>query len=132
MELLSANLRRSIVETLGSPVVPLFLSYYAGAERSVRYAGSGLLVEVDGESGILTVEHVIFSQNRLRNAEALWTIPRYYFIENLGNPIPDDPTLQPSATNILTNLLVCYPPLLIERTTRKEVPNGARILDLYA
>jgi hypothetical protein len=44
MERLPANLQRSIVETLGSPVVPLFLSYSSGAERSVRYAGSGLLV----------------------------------------------------------------------------------------
>jgi hypothetical protein len=76
----------------------------------VRYAGSGLWVEVDGESGILTAEHVIFSHNRLRNADALWTIPRYYFIGNLGDPLPDDPTHQPSATNILTRLLDWYPP----------------------
>lgn len=107
MKQLPANLRRSIVETLGFPVLPLFLSYTIGAELPVRYAGSGLLVEVDGESGILTAEHVIFSQNRLPNADALWTIPRYYFIENIGNPLPDDPTRHPSATNIKIRLLDC-------------------------
>ena len=110
MEQLPENLRRSIVETLGSPVIPLFFGYTTGSELSVRYAGSGLLVEVDGESGIVTAEHVIFSENRLRNAEGLWTISRYYFIDNLADPLPDDPTHQPSATNIQTRLLDWYPP----------------------
>ncbi|HEV3065371.1 MAG TPA: hypothetical protein VGX93_08520, partial [Chthoniobacterales bacterium] len=51
MDRLSKELRMSLVETLGSPVLQLFLDG--------KYAGSGVLVEVDDVSGILTAEHVI-------------------------------------------------------------------------
>ena len=77
MARLSTELRRNIVETLGSPVIPLFLGRNTGTEILWDYAGSGVLVEVDGEDGILTAEHVIFSDNRLRNATLLATIPGF-------------------------------------------------------
>jgi hypothetical protein len=71
MEQLPANLQRSIVETLGFPVIPLFLGRKTEAEILWRHAGTGVLVEVDGESGILTAEHVIFSEDRLENSSLI-------------------------------------------------------------
>jgi hypothetical protein len=49
--------------SLGSPVVQLFLDY--------KYSGSGVLVEVDDVSGILTAEQVIFNRDRFKKAQVL-------------------------------------------------------------
>ena len=64
-------------------------------------AGSGVLVEVYGVSGILTAEHVIFNpKNPFESGQALWTIPRFYSMDRIDDPIVDGPTTHPSATNI--------------------------------
>jgi len=102
MDRLSKVLRTSIVETLGSPIVQLILDG--------EYAGSGVLVEVDGVSGILTAEHVIFNRDSFKKAQILSTIPRFYSIDSIDDPILDDPTTQPSATHIRIDLLRWYPP----------------------
>jgi hypothetical protein len=74
------------------------------------YAGSGVLVEVDGVSGILTAEHVIFNpQMPFESGQALWTIPRFYSMDRLDDPIVDDPATHPSASNIQIDLLRWYP-----------------------
>lgn len=83
MDRLPKELRTSIVETLGSPVIQLILDG--------TYAGSGVLVEVDGVSGILTAEHVIFNRDRFEKAQILSTIPRFYSINSVDDPIIDDP-----------------------------------------
>jgi hypothetical protein len=102
MDRLSKELRMSVVETLGSPVVQLFLDY--------KYSGSGVLVEVDDVSGILTAEHVIFNRDRFKKAQVLSTIPRFYSVDSFGDPIIDDPATQASATHIRIDLLRWYPP----------------------
>jgi hypothetical protein len=101
MDRLSKELRMSLVETLGSPVLQLFLDG--------KYAGSGVLVEVDDVSGILTAEHVIFNRDRFKNAQVLSTVPRFCSIDSFDDPIIDDPATQPSATHIQIRLLRWYP-----------------------
>ena len=115
----------SVVETLGSPVVQLFLDY--------KYSGSGVLVEVDDVSGILTAEHVIFNRDRFKKAQVLSTIPRFYSVDSFDDPIIDDPATQASATHIRIDLLRWYPlPLRTEKTMRNKVLNGVRISALFA
>jgi hypothetical protein len=109
MDRLSKELRTSIVETLGSPVVPLFLGRNDDAGTGIvwDFAGSGFLVEVDGVSGILTAEHVIFHQDRFKKARVLSTIPRFKSVDSIADPFV---TTQPSATHIRIDLLDWYPP----------------------
>jgi hypothetical protein len=49
MDRLPKELRKSIVETLGVPIIPLFLDRRP-TEPVPVFAGSGVLVEVDGVS----------------------------------------------------------------------------------
>lgn len=109
MDRLSTELRKSIVETFGSPVVPLFLGRMddAGTDILWESAGCGVLVEVDGVSGILTAEHVIHHKNRFKNARVLSTIPRVHSVDSIATPFE---TTQPSATHIRIDLLDLYPP----------------------
>ena len=130
MARLSTELRRNIVETLGSPVIPLFLGRNTGTEILWDYAGSGVLVEVDGEDGILTAEHVIFSDNRLRNATLLATIPRVYSVENFSDPIPDDPTIHPSGHGYRLGFWTIILPRRRGPTTNSKARNGDLILAL--
>jgi hypothetical protein len=50
MDRLPLELRRGVIETLGSPVIPLFVGRPDEHKQGVlwRFAGSGLLVEIDG------------------------------------------------------------------------------------
>jgi hypothetical protein len=72
------------------------------------------LVEVDGVSGILTAEHVIFNPEKpFESGQALWTIPRFYSmdvsIDQIDESIFEEATTHPSATNIQMDLLRWYP-----------------------
>jgi hypothetical protein len=102
MDLLSADLQRNIKETLGSPVIPLVFDG--------KPAGSGVLVEIDDVSGILTAEHVVFNPNMpLAKTLGLWTVPLFYSIDTIDSPIGDDRTIRRSSTNIRVDLLRWYP-----------------------
>jgi hypothetical protein len=65
--------------------------------------GSGVLVEVDWVSGILTAEHVV-SSKEFRQAKGLWTIPHIYSAETVK-----EKTAHFSGTNIRMDLLRCFP-----------------------
>jgi hypothetical protein len=98
LDQLSSELLASITQTLSFFVVPLFLD--------AEPAGTGVLVEVDGVSGILTAEHVIFNPNApLERGQVLWTVPLAYPMGSIGQP-----TTHFSVTHIPTDLLCCYPP----------------------
>ena len=97
------------METLGAPIIPLLLDRRP-TEPVPVYVGSGVLVEVDGVSGILTAEHVIFNPEKpFESGLGLWTIPRFYSLDEIDDPISDDATTHPSATNIRMDLLRWYP-----------------------
>lgn len=109
LDRLSEKLRKSIVETLGAPIIPLFLDRRP-AEPVPSYAGSGVLVEAYGVSGILTAEHVIFNPKMpFESGQALWTIPRFYSMDRVDDPIVDEASTHPSATNIQMDLLSWHP-----------------------
>lgn len=109
LDRLPKNLRRSIVEALGAPIIPLYLDRRP-AEPVPLYAGSGVLVEVDGVSGILTAEHVVFNPDTpFESGHSLWTVPRFYSMDGIDDPIANETTTHPSATNIKMDLLRWYP-----------------------
>jgi hypothetical protein len=112
MDRLPPELRRSIVETLGSPVIPLFVGHPDERKQNVlwAFAGSGLLVEVDGVSGILTAEHVIFQPGGLETkASILATVPQVYPFESFADPIPDQPCRHATGTHIPAEVLTWFP-----------------------
>jgi hypothetical protein len=71
--------------------------------RSSFDLSSGVLVEVDGVSGILTAEHVV-SSKEFRQAKGLWTIPHIYSAETVK-----EKTAHFSGTNVRMDLLRCFP-----------------------
>ena len=112
MDRLSPELRRSIVETLGSPVIPLFVGRPDEHEQDVLwdFAGSGLLVEVDGVSGILTAEHVIYGPAGLETKRSiLATVPQVYPFDSFAELIPDQPARHAIGTHIRAEVLTWYP-----------------------
>jgi hypothetical protein len=108
---LPRKLRNSIIETLGCAVVPLWVGYRDddGLNLSWEHGGSGLLAEVDGVSGILTAEHVIFRQGGLKEASVLATVPRVYPVEDVGVSSADHQIYHTTGTNIRVDLLNWYP-----------------------
>jgi hypothetical protein len=92
---LSTELQTNALHTLACPVIAII--------PDGNQIGRGVLVEVDGISGILTAEHVAFSEE-FQQAQGLWTIPHIYSAESVkGN------TAHFSATNIRRDLLRCFP-----------------------
>jgi len=97
LDQLSQELQTSILQTLGCPVIGLALDG--------EYAGSGVLVEIDGVSGIVTAEHVIFNRGMpFAKAQGLYTIPRFYSADRVN-----DRTTHFSGTNVRIDLLSWYP-----------------------
>jgi hypothetical protein len=92
---LSPALQANALHTLACPVIPII----PDGER----LGSGVLVEVDGVSGILTAEHVVFSE-KFQQAKGLWTIPHIYSAESVK-----ENTTHFTSTNIRMDLLRCFP-----------------------
>jgi hypothetical protein len=92
---LPPELATNALQAFGYPVIPLV--------PDGQPLGSGVLVEVDGVSGILTAEHVVFS-DPFQRATALWTIPNVYLTGSLNQP-----TTHFNSSNIRTDLLRCYP-----------------------
>jgi hypothetical protein len=98
MDQLAPELQTSIGETFGYPVVQLILDN--------DYAGSGILVEVDGVFGILTAEHVVFNPRKaLMSGQILATIPAIYPIERIN-----DSSIKPDVVGIPVAVLDWYPP----------------------
>jgi len=95
LEKLSPELMAQVSQALAYPVIPLC--------PDGRQLGSGVLVEVDGVSGILTAEHVIFDE-RFQKATGLWTVPHLYSEE-----ARDKPTTHFTSTNIQMDLLRWFP-----------------------
>ncbi|SRR6266481_104555 len=95
LERLSPELMEKISEALAYPVIPLC--------PDGQQLGSGVLVEVDRVSGILTTEHAIFDR-RFQTATGLWTSPHLHSQETR-----DKPTTHFTSTNIQMDLLRCYP-----------------------
>src|SRR5215469_7592544 len=95
LEKLSPELMTWVSEALAYTVIPLC--------PDGQQLGSGVLVEVDGVSGILTAEHVIFDE-RFQRATGLWTTPHLHSEE-----ARDKPTTHFTSTNIQMDLLRCYP-----------------------
>ena len=91
---ITPGLQASIRETLGYPVIQLIVDN--------DYAGSGILVEIDGIFGILTAEHVVFK--RIKGGRVLATIPAIYPIERAN-----DPKIQPDVVGIYISCLNWYP-----------------------
>jgi hypothetical protein len=92
---LPAELRANALHTLACPVIAII--------PDGEPIGSGVLVEVDGVSGILTAEHVV-SSKEFRQAKGLWTIPHIYSAETVK-----EKTAHFSGTNIRMDLLRCFP-----------------------
>ena len=92
---LSSELQTNALHTLACPVIAII--------PDGKQLGSGVLVEVDGVSGILTAEHVVFSKE-FQQAKGLWTIPHFYSETDLN-----EPTTHFSSTNVRMDLLRCYP-----------------------
>jgi len=92
---LSPELQANALHTLACPVIAII--------PDGEQVGSGVLVEVDGVSGILTAEHVVFSEE-FQQAQGLWTIPHIYSAESVK-----EKTAHFSATNIRRDLLRCFP-----------------------
>jgi hypothetical protein len=95
LEKLSPELMAQVSEALAYPVIPLC--------PDGRQLGSGVLVEVDGVSGILTAEHVIFNE-AFQTATGLWTTPHLHSEE-----ARDKPTTHFTSTNIQMDLLRWFP-----------------------
>lgn len=94
LDQITPGLQASIRETLGYPVIQLIVDN--------DYAGSGILVEIDGIFGILTAEHVVFK--RIKGGRVLATIPAIYPIERAN-----DPKIQPDVVGIYISCLNWYP-----------------------
>src|SRR5258707_6013736 len=92
---LSPELHAQALHTLACPVIAII--------PDGKQIGSGVLVEVDGVSGILTAEHVVFSEE-FRRAQGLWTIPHIYSVESVK-----EKTAHFSGTNIRMDLLRFFP-----------------------
>jgi hypothetical protein len=92
---LSPELQINALETLAYPVIAII--------PDGEQLGSGALVEVDGVSGILTAEHVVFD-DRFQKAQVLYTIPHLYSADSVN-----EPTTHFNATRIRIDLLRCYP-----------------------
>ncbi|HET9373890.1 MAG TPA: hypothetical protein VFO40_02895 [Chthoniobacterales bacterium] len=92
---LSPELQSNTLHTLACPVIAII--------PDGKQLGSGVLVEVDGVSGILTAEHVVFSEE-FRQTKGLWTIPHIYSAESVK-----EKTAHFSATNIRMDLIRCFP-----------------------
>src|SRR5437016_4431788 len=92
---LSPELQINALETLAYPVIAII--------PDGEQLGSGVLVEVDGVSGILTAEHVVFD-DRFQKAQVLYTIPHLYSADSVN-----EPTAHFNATRIRIDLLRCYP-----------------------
>jgi hypothetical protein len=105
---LSAELQINALQTLACPVIAII--------PDGKQLGSGVLVEVDVVSGILTAEHVVFSEE-FQQAKGLWTIPHFYLEADLN-----EPTTHFSSTNIRRDLLRYFP-----ETPTAETTNGGRI-----
>src|SRR5260370_22913742 len=71
---LSPQLLTNTLQTLSCPVIPII--------PDGEQLGSGVLVEIDGERGILTAEHVVFD-DRFQKAQGLWTIPHLHSAESV-------------------------------------------------
>jgi hypothetical protein len=117
LDQLSPELMEKISEALAYPVIALC--------PDGQQIGSGVLVEVDGVSGILTAEHVIFDK-RFQRATGLWTSPHLHSLETR-----DEPTTHFTSTNIQMDLVRCYPeepqvdennPRAIHSRSRNTVP----------
>lgn len=102
---LSPELQINALQTLACPVIPL-------VPDGVQL-GSGVLVEVDGVSGILTAEHVVFSEE-FQRAQGLWTVPHTYSAESVL-----ENTAHFSSTNIRRDLLRVFP-----ETPTCQIGNG--------
>src|SRR5258707_11520216 len=92
---LSSELQINTLQTLSYPVIPII--------PDGKQLGSGVLVEIDGERGILTAEHVVFD-DRFQKAQVLYTIPHLYSADSV-----DKPTSHFNATRIRIDLLRWYP-----------------------
>jgi hypothetical protein len=95
LEKLSPELMAQISQALAYPVIPLY--------PDGKQLGSGVLVEVDGVSGVLTAEHVVFN-DVFQRATGLWTTPHLYSEE-----VRDKPTTHFTSTNIQMDLLRWFP-----------------------
>jgi hypothetical protein len=92
---LSPELQTDALHTLACPVIPII--------PDAQQLGSGVLVEVDGVSGILTAEHVVFDE-RFQKAQLLYTIPHIYSADSVN-----EKTTHFSGTKIRMDLLRCFP-----------------------
>jgi hypothetical protein len=92
---LSPELQINALQTLAYPVIGLF--------PNGQQLGSGVLIEVDGVSGILTAEHVVFSE-QFQQAQGLWTVPHIYSADSVK-----EKTAHFSSANIRRDLLRCFP-----------------------
>jgi len=92
---LSPELQINALQTLACPVIAII--------PDGKQLGSGVLIEVDGVSGILTAEHVFFSE-QFQQAQGLWTIPHIYSADSVK-----ENTAHFSSTNIQMRLLRCFP-----------------------
>src|SRR5260370_38870361 len=92
---LSEELQTNALQTFACPVIAII--------PDGKQLGSGVLVEVDGVAGMLTAEHVVFSQE-FQQAQGLWTIPHIYSDESVK-----EKTAHFSGTNIRRDLLRCFP-----------------------
>lgn len=103
---LSPELQINALQTLAYPVIGLF--------PNGQQLGSGVLIEVDGVSGILTAEHVAFS-DQFQQAQGLWTIPHIYSADSVK-----EKTAHFSSTNIRRDLLRCFPETARGRNDKAE------------
>jgi hypothetical protein len=92
---LSPELQIQALQTLACPVIAII--------PDGKQLGSGVLVEVDEVSGMLTTEHVVFHE-RFQQAQGLWTVPHIYSVDSVK-----DKTAHFSSTNVRMDLLRCYP-----------------------
>jgi hypothetical protein len=92
---LSEELQTNALQTLACPVIAIL--------PDGKQGGSGVLVEVDGISGILTAEHVIFHE-QFRQAQLLYTVPHIYSADSVR-----EKTAHFSATKIRVDLLNSFP-----------------------
>jgi hypothetical protein len=92
---LSPELQINALRTLACPVIAII--------PDGKQLGSGVFVEVDGVSGILTAEHVVFHE-WFQQAQGLWTVPHIYSADSVK-----EKTAHFSSTNVRMDLLRCYP-----------------------
>jgi hypothetical protein len=103
---LSPELQINALETLAYPVIAII--------PDGEQLGSGVLVEVDGVSGILTAEHVVFD-DRFQKAQVLYSIPHLYSADSVN-----EPTAHFNATRIRIDLLRCYPEISQRQSDNEE------------